>query len=201
MNAATHAHPARLTIDYPDRELNRLSTLLRPIYVLPIAVVIGLIGATESGGAIAGGMLVLPALLMILFRQKYPRWWFDFNLQLARFGTRVVAYLALMSDRYPSTDEEQSVHLDLDYPDAGQDLNRWMPLVKWLLAIPHYVALCFLAIAATVAVMGAWLAVLFTGRYPKALFHFVEGVLRWSLRVQAYALLLVTDRYPPFSLA
>jgi len=201
MNAATHAHPARLTIDYPDRELDRLSTLLRPVYVLPIAVVIGLIGATESGGAIAGGMLVLPALLMILFRQKYPRWWFDFNLQLARFGTRVVAYLALMSDRYPSTDAEQSVHLDLDYPDAGQDLNRWMPLVKWLLAIPHYVALCFLAIAATVAVMGAWLAVLFTGRYPKALFHFVEGVLRWSLRVQAYALLLVTDRYPPFSLA
>jgi hypothetical protein len=201
MNAATHAHPARLTIDYPDRELDRLSTLLRPVYVLPIAVVIGLIGATESGGAIAGGMLVLPALLMILFRQKYPRWWFDFNLQLARFGTRVVAYLALMSDRYPSTDEEQSVHLDLDYPDAGQDLNRWMPLVKWLLAIPHYVVLFFLTIAATVAVVGAWLAVLFTGRYPRALFDFVEGVLRWSLRVQAYALLLVTDRYPPFSLA
>jgi hypothetical protein len=201
MNAATHAHPARLTIDYPDRELNRLSTLLRPIYVLPIAVVIGLIGATESGGAIAGGMLVLPALLMILFRQKYPRWWFDFNLQLARFGTRVVAYLALMSDRYPSTDAEQSVHLDLDYPDARQDLNRWMPLVKWLLAIPHYVVLFFLTIAATVAVVGAWLAVLFTGRYPRALFDFVEGVLRWSLRVQAYALLLVTDRYPPFSLA
>jgi hypothetical protein len=201
MNAATHAHPARLTIDYPDRELDRLSTLLRPVYVLPIAVVIGLIGATESGGAIAGGMLVLPALLMILFRQKYPRWWFDFNLQLARFGTRVVAYLALMSDRYPSTDEEQSVHLDLDYPDAGQDLNRWMPLVKWLLAIPHYVALFFLTIAATVAVVGAWLAVLFTGRYPRALFNFVEGVLRWSLRVQTYALLLVTDRYPPFSLA
>jgi hypothetical protein len=201
MNAATHAHPARLTIDYPDRELNRLSTLLRPVYVLPIAVVIGLIGATESGGAIAGGMLVLPALLMILFRQKYPRWWFDFNLQLARFGTRVVAYLALMSDRYPSTDAEQSVHLDLDYPDARQDLNRWMPLVKWLLAIPHYVVLFFLTIAATVAVVGAWLAVLFTGRYPRALFDFVEGVLRWSLRVQAYALLLVTDRYPPFSLA
>ncbi len=137
---------------------------------------------------------------MIVFRQKYPRWWFDFNVQLARFATRVCAYLALMSDVYPSTDEEQTVQLVIDYPNVEQDLNRWLPLVKWLLAIPHYIVLFFLCIAAVVAVVVAWFAVLFTGRYPRAIFDFVEGVLRWGLRVEAYACLLITDRYPPFSL-
>jgi hypothetical protein len=211
MNSFAETHPARLTIDYPDRELDRLSTLLRLVYVIPIAIVVGLIGGTafgdtasESGariGAFGGGVLVMPVLLMILFRQKYPRWWFDFNLQLVRFSTRVISYLALMSDKYPSTDEEQSVHLDLDYPTVTEDLNRWLPLVKWFLAIPHYIALAFLGAAAVVAVAVAWFAVLLTGRYPRGIFAFVEGVLRWGLRVEAYALLLVTDRYPPFSLA
>jgi hypothetical protein len=135
-----------------------------------------------------------------LFRQKYPRWWFDWNLNLLRFQTRVFAYLALMDDRYPSTDEEQAVHIDIDYPDAQRDLNRWLPLVKWLLAIPHFIVLVFLAIAAFLVVIFAWFAVLFTGRYPRSLFDFVEGVFRWGTRVEGYALLLVTDRYPPFSL-
>jgi hypothetical protein len=192
-------HQARLTVDYPDRNLDRLSTLLRVLYAIPIAIVLGLIGST-FGSASFGAVLVLPVLLTILFRQKYPRWWFDFHLQLARFSTRVCAYLALMSDRYPSTDEEQSVHLDLDYPDVAQDLNRWLPLVKWLLAVPHYVVLFFLAIAAVAAVIVAWFTILFTGRYPRGVFDFMEGVLRWGLRVEAYAFLLITDRYPPFSL-
>jgi hypothetical protein len=199
MNASTEAHLARLTIDYPARELDRLSTLLRVLYAIPIAIVLGLIGST-FGGASFGAVLVLPVLLTILFRQKYPRWWFDFHLQLARFSTRVCAYLALMSDRYPSTDEEQSVHLDLDYPDVAQDLNRWLPLVKWLLAVPHYIVLFLLATAAVAAVIVAWFTILFTGRYPRGVFDFVEGVLRWGLRVEAYAFLLITDRYPPFSL-
>jgi uncharacterized membrane protein len=197
-------HPARLHIDYPDRELNRVSTLLRLAYVLPIAIVLGLLDATtwgESMGLMAGGALVLPVLLMVVVRRKYPRWWFDFNLELARLATRVLAYLALMSDVYPSTDEQQSVHLDLDYPDVTVDLNRWLPLVKWFLAIPHYICLVLLGVAAVLAVIGAWFAVLVTGRYPRPIFDFAEGVLRWSLRVDAYAFLLVTDRYPPFSLA
>jgi hypothetical protein len=203
-------HPIRLSVDYPDRELNRMTTFFRLFVALPILVVLGSVSGeawqwsyeqgTETAMA-AGGLLFFGPLLMILFRQKYPRWWFDFNLQLTRFSTRVSSYLALMSDRYPSTDEEQSVHLDLEYPDVKRDLNRWLPLVKWLLAIPHYVVLLFLGIAAVFAVIVAWFVILFTGRYPRGLFDFVEGVLRWWLRVEAYALLLVTDSYPPFRLA
>ncbi|MGH2702145.1 MAG: DUF4389 domain-containing protein [Actinomycetota bacterium] len=209
MNVRTDAtYPARLNIDFPDRGLDRMTTFLRLVYVIPVAILLSLIGGIALGdagdggrmGAVAGGVLVLPVLLMVLFRQKYPRWWFDFNLQLTRFSTRVMSYLALMSDRYPSTDEEQSVHLDLDYPNVKQELRRWLPLVKWLLAIPHYVVLLFLGIAAFFAVIFAWFAILFTGRYPRGIFEFVEGVFRWWLRVNAYAFLLVTDRYPPFRL-
>jgi Domain of unknown function (DUF4389) len=149
----------------------------------------------------AGGVLFFGPLLMILFRRKYPRWWFDWNLELQRFSSRVAVYMALMDDRYPSTDEQQAVHLDYVYPDASRDLKPWLPLVKWLLAIPHFIVLFFLWIAAVVVVVLAWFAILFTGRYPRGMFGFVEGVLRWSQRVIAYAFLLVTDTYPPFSLA
>ena len=210
MQSEATVQPSRLTIDYPDRELNRLTTFFRLFAAIPILIVLG----TVAGGAwdwsfdngketaaAAGGVLFLGPLLMILFRQKYPRWWFDFNLELVRFSTRVWSYLALMSDSYPSTDEEQSVHLDLDYPDVKQDLNRWLPLVKWVLAIPHCIILFFLGIASVFAVVFAWFAILFTGRYPRGIFDFVEGVMRWGLRVQAYSILLVTDKYPPFRLA
>jgi hypothetical protein len=105
-----------------------------------------------------------------------------------------------MDDRYPSTDDHQSVHLDYPYPDAAVDLNRWLPLVKWFLAIPHYIVLFFLQVGAFVVVVIAWFAILFTGRYPRGLFNYVEGVLRWHNRVTAYAVVLVTDAYPPFSL-
>ncbi|MGH2701180.1 MAG: DUF4389 domain-containing protein [Actinomycetota bacterium] len=209
MQQSGTVHPARLSIDYPDKDTNRGTTFFRLFAAIPIILVLASVsGWTWQAGyengkeasAAAGGLLFFGPLLMILFRQKYPCWWFDFNLQLTRFSTRVCAYLALMSDRYPSTDEEQSVHLDLDYPDVAQDLNRWLPLVKWLLAAPHYVVLFFLAIAAVAAVIVAWFTILFTGRYPRGVFDFVEGVLRWGLRVEAYAFLLITDRYPPFSL-
>jgi hypothetical protein len=205
-------YPARLQVDYPDT-LDRVTTLLRVFWIIPIAIVLGLITASggtrvvtqtgetvRSGGGILGGLAVATAL-MIVFRQQYPRWWFDFARELVRFASRVAAYGALLTDRYPSTVDEQAVHLEIDYPNVKQDLNRWLPLVKWFLAIPHYVVLAVLAIAAVVAVVIAWFAILFTGRYPKGLFEFVVGVGRWALRVQAYAVLLVTDRYPPFTLA
>ncbi len=205
-------HPVHLAIDYPDRALNRVTSAFRIFTVIPIAIVLGSIGgysarwgASEGASAttiaVGGtGLLFLPPLLMILVQQKYPRWWFDWNLQLLRFVNRVGIYFALMDDRYPSTDEEQSVHLDFAYPDARQDLNRWLPLVKWFLAIPHYVALLFLYIGAFFAVIAAWFSILFTGRYPRGLFDYVEGTVRWHNRVVGYAFILVTDRYPPFRL-
>ncbi len=203
------AYPVQFSVDYPDRPLNRLTTGFRLITAIPILVVLGTVagaswqyssGNTSTKTAAAGGLLFAGPLLMILFRQKYPRWWFDWNLELLRFTNRVGIYLALMDDRYPSTDEQQSVHLDIPYPDA-QRLVRWLPLVKWLLAISHYIVLFFLAILAFFAVVAAWFAILFTGRYPRGLFDFVAGVIRWQNRVTAYAFILVTDEYPPFRLS
>jgi hypothetical protein len=203
---AEPTYPVRFAVEYPDRDLNRLTTAFRLIVAIPILIVAASISGSGPPhawmfAAGAGGVLFLPPLLMIVFRQKYPRWWFDWNLELLRFENRIGVYLALMDDRYPSTDERQSVELDFPYPDAARDLNRWLPLVKWLLAIPHYVLLIFLWIAAVVAVVIAWFAILFTGRYPRGLFDFVLGVLRWGNRVIAYAFALVTDEYPPFRLS
>jgi hypothetical protein len=207
--ASGHDYPLTFSVDYPDRDLNRLSTAFRIFTIIPIAILAAFIEGGGFGAAGGGaryvdaggvGVLVLPVLLMILFRQKYPRWWYDWNLQLTRFSNRIGIYLALMDDRYPSTDEQQSVYLDFPHPDVERELGRGMPLVKWLLAIPHYIVLFFLTIGAFFAVIFAWFAILFTGRYPRSIFDFVEGVIRWHNRVGAYALLLITDRYPPFSL-
>jgi hypothetical protein len=212
-------YAARLEIDYPEK-LDRLTTFFRIIWIIPIAIILGLIvgsGATVTNTVVlnqagevvnrtrqtAGGLttgLAVATALMIIFRQRYPRWWFDFARELTRFGYRVGAYLFLLTDQYPSTVEEQSVHLEIDYPDVKNDLNRWMPIVKWLLAIPHYIVLFFLGIAAFFVAIFTWFAILVTGRYPRGLFDFIVGVGRWGLRVNAYAFLLVTDRYPPFSL-
>ena len=203
------SYPVQFDVDPPTRPLDRLTTGVRIFAAIPILILLGLLSrdAVQGGDhhttttfASGVGLLFLPIVLMLLFRQKYPRWWFDWNVNLLRFSNRVTAYLALLDDRYPSTDEEQGVHLNLDYPDARQ-LNRWLPLVKWFLAIPHYIVLFFLGIGALVAVIVAWFAIIFTGRYPENLFRYVVGVIRWSNRVTAYAFLLVTDEYPPFQLS
>jgi len=208
MEAGT-SYPVQFDVEYPERELDRLTTAFRIFMVIPIAIVLATLGGESTAyagdhwqaGATFGGLVTFSPLLLILFRQKYPRWWFDWNLELLRFQNRVGAYLALLNDQYPSTDEHQSVRLELPYPDAKQDINRWLPLVKWLLAIPHYIVLAFLWLAALFVIVFAWFAILFTGRYPRGLFEFVVGVGRWTNRVTAYAFVLVTDQYPPFSLS
>jgi hypothetical protein len=203
------SYPARLDVDYPEAGLSRVKTFFRIVLIIPIVIVAGLVTGqfggiglddSESWRGLVGGALFLPTLLMILFRRKYPRWWFDWNLEVVRFTTRVGAYLGLLREEYPSTDEKQAVHLDLDYPDASRDLNRWLPIVKWILAIPHYIVLAILGVGALLSVVIAWFAIIFTGRYPRGLFDYVVGVSRWGLRVGGYMWLLITDRYPPFSL-
>ncbi len=217
MTESTVQYAARFDVDYPDK-LDRVTSAFRFLWIIPIAIVVSVLSGTavstttvvtatgevvsqvsRSAGGIAGGLFGA-TLLMILFRRRYPRWWFDFALQFNRFTARVAAYGALLTDRYPSTVEEQAIHLDLDYPDVEKQLNRWLPLVKWFLVIPHLIVLFFLFIGAAFAVVIAWFAILFTGRYPRGLFDYVVGVGRWALRVSAYATLLLTDRYPPFSL-
>lgn len=203
-------YPVRFDVDYPEK-LDQLTTAFRILMIIPIAVVLATVAGAaagseigegaKGGGAAAGGLVIVGPLLMILFRQKYPRWWFDWNLELLRFTARVESYFLLLTDRYPSTDEHQAVHLEIDYPDVERDLNRGLPLVKWLLAIPHFIVLIVLWLVSLVVVFIAWFAILFTGRYPKALFDFVVGVMRWTFRTVAYAVILTTDRYPPFQLA
>ncbi|MCU1487510.1 MAG: conserved hypothetical rane protein [Actinomycetia bacterium] len=210
MQPTAPTHPIQFDVDRPEGQRDRVTTLFRLVLALPILLVLAAVGATgfeaghDDGGTflgIAAGVLFLPPLLLIVFRQKYPRWWFDFNLAYLRFHNRVFAYLLLLVDEYPSTDEEQHVHLDLPYPDVAADLNRWLPLVKWFLAIPHYVALIVLDVVVVLAAIGAWCTILVTGRYPQRLFDFTVGAMRWHNRVIGYAFALVTDQYPPFRLA
>lgn len=212
MEKNNEVYPASLDIDYPTK-LDRFSSFFRIFWSIPILIILGLLTSsgtdsytneagkvvTENGGGIVGALFAVTAL-MILFRQRYPKWWFDFNLELNRFTTRVCAYLFLLTDKYPSTEDEQSVHLRLEYPDVKNELNRWMPLVKWFLAIPHYIVLFVLVLGAFFATIIAWFSILFTGTYPKNLFEYVVGVGRWGLRVMAYSFILTTDEYPPFSL-
>jgi len=203
MDTTPSPYPLQFDVEYPDT-LNRWTTAFRLILALPLLILLALLGSTTIGarfGLVGGTSVVFfPTVLLLVLRYKYPRWWFDFGLALLRFEARATAYLFLLRDEYPSVDEDQHVHLEVPYPDVPVELNRWLPLVKWLLAIPHYIVLLALDIAAIVVAIVAWFAILFTGRYPEALFRFVVNVARWSLRVTAYAFLLTTDRYPPFQL-
>ena len=205
MAQSDSTYPVQFSVDYPEESRDRLNVLLRFIIVIPILIVIGAVSGQSGGipsfGGAAGGTLLFAPLLMIVFRQKYPRWWFDWYLALTRFTNRVAAYIFMMRDEYPSTDEEQAVHLEFSYPDAEKDLNRWLPIVKWILALPHYLILIVLWVILVIAVIISWLSILITGSYPRGLFDFVVGVMRWSNRVSAYAFLLVTDVYPPFRLS
>ena len=196
---AETVYPVKFSIDYPDRKLKRLTTFFRIFMTIPIFIILGLLVGPSQYNAYMSGLLTIPTIIMLLFQKKYPKWWFDWNLELSRFFARISAYLCLLRDEYPSTDEEQAIHVDISYPDTTK-LSQGLPLVKWFLAIPHYFVLYFLCIAAMIVTIIAWFVILFTGVYPRGMFDFVVGIYRWSMRVNAYAFILTTDQYPPFSL-
>jgi len=185
-------YPVTLKIDYSESS-NRLTALFRLILVIPIVIILALISTYAEA-------LFFAIAMMLLFKEKYPKWWFEWNIGITKFTYRIAAYVLLMRDEYPATDHEQSVNITIPYPDVKNDLKRWMPLVKWILVIPHIIALIFLFIGVALCTIFALLAILITGKYPKGIFDFIEGFLRWTLRVSAFALLLTTDEYPPFRL-
>ena len=213
MGNTTNNYPANLSIDYPEKS-NKLTVLFRIFLIIPVFIVFCLIVGKITYGSnsrhslnyvsdlyYGAGMVFIPTILMILFRKKYPRWWFEWNISLTKFAARVFSYLVLLRDEYPSTDDEQAVHIDISYPDAENDLRRGMPLIKWFLVIPHVIILVILFIAVILCTVISWFVILVTGNYPRRIFDFVVGVMRWSLRVFAYFFLLVTDQYPPFRLS
>ena len=185
-------YPVNLKIDYPESS-DRLTAVFRLILVIPIVIILALISTYAEALSFAIAM-------MILFKEKYPKWWFDWNMGITRFAYRIAAYVFLIRDEYPSTDDDQSVHLTVPYPDVKKDLKRWMPLVKWILAIPHVIVLFVIFLGVLICTIYALFAIVVTGKYPKLIFDFIEGFLRWTLRVSAFALLLTTDQYPPFRL-
>ena len=209
-----HRYPVQFSIEYPEAS-NRLTVLLRAILAIPVFVIMQLVSGDlsmfdpsyydlESDTSwdpilSTAAVLWIAPLLMIVVRYKYPLWVFNTYLELSRFTARVEAYLLLLRDEYPSLDEEQAVSLQIEYPDVRGQLNRFLPIVKWLLAFPHYIVLVGFFFAVIAVTVVAWFTILIKGRYPRGMFSFVEGTLRWGHRVFCYAFMLTTDRYPPFS--
>jgi len=189
--SAAAPYPVTLEVDYPE-SLDRLTTFFRLPTAIPALIVLSLVtaGSQSLSGAIA---------LMLLFRGRYPAPWFEWMRYMTEYQARAGAYIGLLTDEYPSTTDEQRVHLQIA-PPVEASLSRWLPLVKWLLALPHYIVAALLVIALLCTTILAWGVILIRGRYPRGLFDFAVGVNRWILRVTAYISILNTDRYPPFSL-
>jgi len=190
-------------IDVSLTERNRLTAFFRLILVVPAFIFISSFAPTASfsddGSAILAGLLALPAALAIVVRQVYPSYVLAFNEAVLSLQTRVDAYLLLLSDQYPSIEENDVVSVTFPEVDAKQ-LNRWLPLVKWLLALPLYlVGIVYFIYAALLTLLG-WFSILFTGNYPEVCAEGVVGTIAYWNRVAGYAFLLVTDEYPTFSL-
>jgi hypothetical protein len=184
-------YPLRFDVEYPD-ELNRWLPLIKWLLAIPQLLIVYALLSVVS-------VIHLIAFFAILFTTKYPQQLFEFALNVYRWQMNVSGYVGLMRDEYPPFSWEPGqypVTFEIDY---AEQLNRWLPLIKWLLAFPHYIVLTFLFIAASVVWIIAFFAILFTRRFPQGLFDFNVGVLRWWQRVNAYVYLM-RDEYPPFSL-
>jgi hypothetical protein len=184
-------YPVRFDVQYPE-QLSRWLIFVKWILAIPHFLILYALNAVA-------GICVLIGFFAILFTRQFPRGLWDFVVNTRRWNENNSAYIALMRDEYPPFSWEPGVYpvtLEVDYPE---EMNRWLPLVKWLLAIPHLIVLSVLYIAAIVVIIIAWFAILFTGQFPRGMFDFVVGVMRWNNRVYAYFYLL-RDEYPPFSL-
>ncbi len=185
------AYPLRYDVEYPE-QLNRWLVLIKWLLVIPHLLIVGALLTVAY-------VITVISFFPILFTTRYPRELFDFVVNIYRWNANATAYFDLLRDEYPPFSWEPGqypVTFEVDYPDQ---LNRWLPLVKWFLAIPHYLVLIALGIAGSVVWVIAFFAILFTAGYPRGLFDFFVGVTRWSNRVTAYVLLM-RDEYPPFSL-
>ena len=177
-------------VAYPER-LSRWRIFVKWLLAIPHYFVLYFVG-------LAASVVAVIAFFAILITGRYPRGMWDFSMLYLRWYANLNAYAVMLQrDEYPPFgDGPYPVRVHLDYPET---LSRWKIFVKWLLAIPHYLVLSVLGIALAFVVFVAFFAILITGKYHRGMFDFVAGVTRWTMRVNAYVLLL-TDRYPPFSM-
>ena len=190
-------------IDVSLTERNRLTAFFRIILVVPVFIFVSSFSPatafSDDAAGILAGLMALPAGLAIVVRQVYPSYVLAFNEALLSLQTRVDVYLVLLTDEYPSIEENDLVSVTFPEVDAKQ-LNRWLPLIKWLLAVPLYiVGIVYIIYAALLTLLG-WFSILFTGKYPEVCAEGVVGTIAYWNRVIGYAFLLVTDEYPTFSL-
>ena len=180
---------------------DQVSGLFRYILIVPVLI---FAAAFAPGGAeslsIGMGVVVLPTLLAIVFRGVYPSYALRFNQSIVELSTRITAYALLLNDNYPSIEANSSVRVVFPDVEDGKKLNRLLPLVKWLLAIPLYIVGIVYTIYGLIMLIVGWFAVIFTKAMPQAVAEVLFGVTRFWNRVLGYAFLLVTDEYPSFSL-
>ena len=190
-----------ITVQLDNRD--RKSVLLRIFLVVPMAIFISAFtawsGSTEASTFLSG-LLFLPVLLALVFRGIYPSYILDFNRSLLALSTRVTAYILLLNDKYPSIEESEDVKITFPDVEGGAKLNRYMPLVKWLLAVPLYIVGVVYAFYGLAVLIFTWFTILFTGKMPAFSGEVLLGVTQYWNRVYGYAFLLVTDEYPSFSL-
>jgi len=190
-------------IKHKDR--NRTTVFWRGILAFPVIIFVATFtqatfAENDSWGFGTTGVIVIPALLAIVVRGKYPSYVLTFNHALVELSTRLAAYVLILNDKYPSIEANSKVAVLFPDVEGGKKLNRWLPLVKWFLAIPHYIVGAVYLVISLVVTFIAWIQTSITGKYPEWAGEIVLGTISYWNRVQGYMLLLVTDKYPTFRL-
>lgn len=198
---ASPTNSVEITVDADLGPRKRLSVFFRPLLLLPVVILLSLLGGSSLSDDSSWGSTVFLALaLIVIFTGTYPTWLLTFIHGLQAFELKIGAYALLLRDEYPSLADRPFAQVLYPNIEGGARLKRFMPLVKWFLAIPHYVVLLLTGIAVFLLTVLAWFSILFTGRYPTSFLPFVVGWLKYYNRVVGYAFTLVTDQYPQFRL-